>query len=102
LYVLPAAIITIGWAETDFGGHGVEWFGIAMPKVFPTMETLWGLNLEETTATLHKWFAYTMLGIAIIHVAAVVKHRWIDGNDVLYRMTFGTEPNKSREIEPQP
>lgn len=42
LYLLPAAIILVGWAETDFGGHGVEWFGLAMPKLFPTLKTLWG------------------------------------------------------------
>ena len=89
LYLLPAIVIAIGWAETDFGGHGVEWFGIAMPKIFPTMEMLWGYNLEELTATLHKWLAYTMLAIAIIHIAAVIKHRWIDRHDVLYRMGFG-------------
>lgn len=88
LYLLPALIIGIGWAETDFGGHGVHWFGVSMPKLFPTMETLFGLNLEETLATLHEWLAYTMLGIALIHVLAVVKHRWVDGHDVLYRMTI--------------
>lgn len=88
LYLLPAAAILIGWAETDFGGHGVKWFGVSMPKVFPTMETLWGLKLETVTANLHMWFAYAMLALAIVHVAAAAKHRWIDGHDVLYRMTI--------------
>lgn len=93
LYVLPILIILMGWSETDFGGHGVNWFGIEMPKVFPTMETLAGINLETFTATLHKWLAYSMLALAIVHIAAVVKHRWIDGHDVLYRMTFGKKNN---------
>lgn len=93
LYLLPAAVIAVGWAETDFGGHGVRWFGIAMPKVFPTLETFWGFNLETLTATLHQWGAYTMLVLALIHVAAVVKHKWVDGHDVLYRMTFGRRRN---------
>lgn len=88
LYLLPAAIILTGWAETDFGGHGVRWFGLAMPKLFPTMETLSGVNLESTTSLLHEWLAYVMLALAIVHVAAVAKHRWIDGHDVLRRMTF--------------
>lgn len=89
LYLLPAAIIAIGWAETDFGGHGVKWFGVSMPKIFPTMETLLGFELESLTATLHMWLAYTMLALALVHIAAVAKHRWIDGQDVLHRMTFG-------------
>ncbi len=89
LYVLPAAVIAVGWAETDFGGHGVHWFGVTMPKLFPTMETLWGFNLENVTAEMHELLAYAMLALAVVHVAAVVKHRWIDGHDVLDRMTFG-------------
>lgn len=88
LYLIPTLVILIGWAETDFGGHGVEWFGLSMPKIFPTMETLWGLNLETTTAFLHKWIAYTMLLLTVVHVAAVVKHHCVDGLDVLGRMTL--------------
>lgn len=89
LYLLPAAVIAIGWAETDFGGHGVTWFGLPMPKVFPTRERLFGLELESVTASLHMWLAYILLVLALVHVAAVAKHRWIDGHDVLQRMTFG-------------
>lgn len=90
LYLLPVLIIVMGWAETDFGGHGVKWFGVAMPKIFPTMETLAGINLETLTATLHKWSAYSMLGLAVVHVAAAAKHQLIDGHDILHRMTLGT------------
>ena len=93
LYVLPAAVIAIGWAETDFGGHGVKWFGVSMPKIFPTRETLLGVKLETATATLHMWLAYTMLALVVVHIAAVAKHRWIDGHDVLYRMAFGRRKN---------
>ena len=89
LYVLPATIIAIGWAETDFGGHEVKWFGLSMPKLFPTMKEWGGFELEIVTATLHQWGAYMMLGLAVIHILAVAKHRWIDGHDVLSRMTFG-------------
>ena len=88
LYLLPAAAIMIGWVETDLGGHGVAWFGIPMPKIFPTMEEWSGIKLEDTLSELHALGAYLMLAIAIGHVAAVAKHRWIDGHDVLYRMTF--------------
>ena len=97
LYALPAAAIVIGWAETDFGGHGVEWFGIQMPKLFPTLETLWGLNLEETTSELHELLAYSMLVVALIHIAAVIKHRWLDQQDVLYRMSFGRSESESHQ-----
>ena len=89
LYLLPAVVIAVGWAETDFGGHGVQWFGVALPKVFPTRDELFGLELEPVLADLHMWLAYTMLAIVAVHVAAVAKHRWVDKHDVLHRMTFG-------------
>ena len=89
LYALPAVVIAVGWFEVDAGGHGVEWFGVGMPKVFPTLETVGGYAVEDTAATVHMWLAYAMLGVAAVHVAAVAKHRWIDRHDVLRRMTFG-------------
>jgi len=89
LYVLPFLIISVGWAEVDFGGHQVQWFGLNIPKIFPTTETLGGVDLEDTLEVVHRWLAYIMLGVALIHVAAVVKHRWLDRHDILIRMTFG-------------
>lgn len=82
LYGLPAIVIVLGWAETNFGGYTVQWFGLAMPAVFP--ET--GEPLQALAETLHRWFAYIMLAVAVVHVAAALKHRWVDGHDVLGRM----------------
>ena len=85
LYALPALVIAAGWAETNFGGHAVKWFGVEMPRVFP--ET--GEDLQDLSEDLHKWLAYAMLAVAAGHVAAAFKHRWLDGHDVIRRMTFG-------------
>ena len=85
LYALPAMVIAAGWAETNFGGHAVKWFGVEMPRVFP--ET--GEALQILSTDVHKWLAYTMLAVAAGHVAAAFKHRWFDGHDVIGRMTFG-------------
>ena len=85
LYALPALVIAAGWAATNFGGHTVQWFGIEMPRVFP--ET--GEALQDLSADVHQWLAYTMLAIAAGHVAAAFKHRWLDGHDVIRRMTLG-------------
>lgn len=79
LYVLPIAIIVLGWASVNMGGHVVQWFSIAMPTVFPEGDD----NLVEE---FHKWLAYAMLCIAAVHIGAVAKHRWLDGHDVLRRM----------------
>ncbi|WP_261842678.1 cytochrome b [Aliamphritea ceti] len=88
LYVLPAVIITLGWAETDFGGHGVTLFGIPMPKLFPTMDTWMGVKLEDFTSEYHELLAWTLLAVVVLHVAAVIKHRKA-GHDVMHRMGLG-------------
>ena len=85
LYALPALVIAAGWAETNFGGHAVQWFGVAMPRVFP--ET--GEGVQELAEDAHRFLAYGMLAIAAGHVAAAFRHRWFDGHDVIRRMTFG-------------
>lgn len=91
LYALPAAIIAVGWAETNFGGHAVQWFGLEIPNVFPAAGEEW----EELAELFHLGLAYTMLAVAVVHVAAVAKHRWIDRHDVLSRMTFGRKHSVS-------
>ena len=85
LYVMPAAIMALGWSEVELGGHVVTWFGIEVPKILPIAPDD---DLGELTELLHMWFAYTMLGIAVVHVAAVIKHRYLDGHSVLYRMSL--------------
>lgn len=88
LYLLPAAVITLGWAETNVGGNTVHWFGFELPQVFSAA----GEILEARIATMHMSLAYFFLAVALLHVAAALKHRWIDGHDVIRRMTF--EPPK--------
>ena len=85
LYALPALVIAAGWAESNFGGHAVQWFGIELPRVFP--ET--GEGVQELAEDAHRFLAYGMLAVAAGHVAAAFKHRWLDGHDVIRRMTFG-------------
>ena len=85
LYVLPAVVITLGWVETNIGGNTVQWFGVELPQVFPARADESG---EELFAKLHMILAYLLLAIAALHVAAALKHRWIDGHDVIRRMTF--------------
>jgi len=95
LYVLPVLIVTLGWASQDFAGHGVDWFGLAPPKVFPTLETVAGIKPGDLAAELHGSLAWTLLALAVIHIAAVAKHRWVDRHDVLHRISLGRGPSRS-------
>ena len=83
LYALPFLVIAFGWSSVDFGGDAVAWFGIALPVLLPESETLGDLTEE-----LHMWLAYAMLAMAAGHVLAALKHQWIDGVDIIGRMTI--------------
>lgn len=97
IYGLIILGLITGWMLTDFGGHGVIWFGLAMPQVFPIREQLFGVELDPLTSDVHKWLVYTLLALITIHVAAVLKHRVKDGIDLLPRI--GLRPIKSSRVE---
>ena len=82
LYALPLVVIALGWAETNLGGHTVQWFGVAMPTLLGEDELL-----GDLAATLHMWLAYAFLAAAAGHVLAALKHQWWDDHDILGRMT---------------
>jgi len=96
LYGLIVLALVTGWALTDFGGHGVVWFGLAMPQIFPVRETLFGVTLDPLVSDIHAWLVYGLLGLAVIHVGAVLKHRLNDGVDLLPRITV-TWPGTASE-----
>jgi len=89
LYLLPIGVVTAGWAEVDLGGHGVQFFGVPMPKLFPTLSVDSGLSAEMLATWVHFGLAYTLLAVVIGHVLAAIKHTVLDGHDILSRMTWG-------------
>lgn len=86
IYALIVPALVTGWALTDFGGHGVVWFGVQMPQVFPIRETLFGVKLDPLTSDIHAWLVYGLLTLVLIHVGAFLKHRIGDGIDLLPRI----------------
>ena len=87
LYALPAAVILVGWIGMNLAGHGGQWFGVKLPHMLPEVEAA-----EDVTEGMHMWLAYIMAGAAVVHVLAALKHRYLDGHDVISRMTFGRRP----------
>jgi len=88
LYILPLTVILIGWIGANFGGHIVHWFGIPMPTIVPPMDTFKGIELDPAKEFLHKWTAYGFLAVIVLHILAVIKHRWLDGHDIMHRMSL--------------
>jgi len=81
LYALMAATPLVGYAHSNLHGRPVKLFGLELPKLFPTVE-----NLGGPAGYVHTVLAYTLLGLVAVHVAAVVKHRYVDRADVLPRI----------------
>jgi cytochrome b561 len=83
LYVFIGIVPLSGYAMSNLYGYGVSLFGIPLPKIFPENKELAALAREA-----HEILPYILLGIIIVHIAAVVRHRFFDRpeNNVLSRI----------------
>jgi cytochrome b561 len=42
--------------------------------------------LAETLKQVHKYLAYSLGALVLLHIAAAIKHQWIDRDGLLLRM----------------
>lgn len=86
-YLLYALIFLVPFAgycmsSAYIKSSGVSFFGLfTFPNILPKNDALYHFFAES-----HEILAYTLLAIVVLHVAAVIKHRYFDKNDVLKRM----------------
>lgn len=82
LYVLLLAVAVVGWLASQAGGHPLVWLNLVpMPAPVPVDETL-SSRLHE----VHALLAWTLVAHVVVHVLAVLKHVFVDRDDVLARM----------------
>jgi len=82
MYLLFFAVPLVGWAYSSAAGFPIVWFGqIALPDLLPVNK-----ELAELIKPLHKWLAITLIGLAGLHIAAAIKHQWVDRDGLLLRM----------------
>lgn len=85
MYVLFFAVPLLGWAYSSAAGFPIVWFGqIALPDLLPADKAL-----AEWIKPLHKFSALALMGLAALHVAAALKHQWVDRDGLLLRMLPG-------------
>jgi cytochrome b561 len=83
MYLLFLAVPLFGWAYSSALGFPVVWFGVLpLPDFMPVDKEL----AEAVLKPLHKGSAFTLAAVALLHVAAVLKHHWIDRDGILKRM----------------
>ena len=91
MYLLFFAVPLFGWAYTSALGIPVVWFGVLpLPDFVPVDKDL----AEAILKPLHKGSAFTLAAVALLHVAAALKHHWIDRDGLLQRMW--PEPREPR------
>jgi cytochrome b561 len=87
LYTLMIIVPCMGYSMSSSftQSDGVFFFGVNLPEILPKNDARF-----EVFQALHKYLAYTLLVLVVVHVAGALKHRFLDsnrGNDVLSRMT---------------
>jgi cytochrome b561 len=82
LYLLMFAVPLSGWAYTSAAGVPVVYLGwLPLPDIAPVDK-----ELAEQLKTLHHTLDWTLSGVVLLHVAAALKHHFLDRDGVLLRM----------------
>ena len=85
MYLLFFAVPLVGWAYSSAAGFPIVWFGqIALPDLLPVNK-----ELAEVIKPLHKSLALALVALAGLHIAAAIKHQWVDRDGLLGRMLPG-------------
>jgi len=85
LYILILAIPLSGWLMSSAEGFPVVWFGVLpLPDLIGKDKAL-----GELLADVHETLNYTLLVLVVLHVAAALKHHFIERQPFLQRMGWG-------------
>jgi cytochrome b561 len=88
-YVLLFAVPLTGWALATADGQRLSffgWFDLPTLRLGTRLPIEGGMLDEEQLEELHELLFNTLFALAVVHVAAVVKHELIDRAGVLRRM----------------
>lgn len=87
-YLLLLAQMVAGYLISTVDGRAIsvfDWF--AVPSLYEQK------GLEDTVGDIHEWMAYGLMALVALHVAAALKHHFIDGDVTLKRMLFTSSPD---------
>ena len=87
MYALFLAVPLAGWAYSSAAGFPVVLFGIWPLPDFVTADRA----LADSLKPLHGALAYALAGLVLLHVAAAIKHHFLDRDGLLVRMAWGRD-----------
>jgi cytochrome b561 len=88
LYALMLAIPLVGWMYTSAAGFPVVYFKLVQLPDLVSKDK----ELAALLKTVHMLLAWSLLGILALHVAAALKHHFIDRDTTLKRMLAWRRP----------
>lgn len=82
LYILMIAIPLSGWLMSSAKGFTTVYLGMfALPDLVEKNK-----ELGDTLRAVHTQLNYALLMLVILHIAAAIKHQWIDRDGLIGRM----------------
>jgi len=82
-YLLMLAMPLSGWIMASAGKYPLTWFGLFdWPKLSVSREGA----AYAAAGPAHEWLGWLFLALAVIHVAAALRHHFVLRDDVLRRM----------------
>lgn len=82
LYALFFIVPLVGWAYSSAAGFPVVLFGVLPLPDFVSANK----ELAELIKPWHEITAFALAGLAVLHVAAALKHHFLDRDGLLQRM----------------
>lgn len=82
LYVLMLVMPLSGFVMSIYSKWGIMWFGMPLVKGLDNPE------LREIFTEVHEITAWLLIIVIVLHVAAAIKHKVIDKDDVMKRMSL--------------
>jgi cytochrome b561 len=83
-YVVMLVLPLSGWIMADRNTRPLGWFGVPVPK-FGASKAAADLAHEA-----HELLGWVMLALLLLHLAAIIKHRLMDRENLLVRMGLGS------------
>ena len=82
LYALFFAVPLIGWAYSSASGFPIVLFGVLPLPDFMSVDKEFAKQIKE----FHEISAFALVGLAVLHIGAALKHHFIDKDGLVSRM----------------